>query len=457
MMANTKHMPVKGSKPGSTRTGYTRSNSLIWPVVLMAIAVIFIIAAPVNAGEQYMAGSPVLSASVAGTNEFTAGKEVQLAITVENTGLNQFKFVKTSIVDQDDLPNTAKFLTITLNPGDTPFIIKSDPQMVGDLMASNTATGTFTVRIPTDTPSGLYSLPVNLNYTYMYTADQYGTDTIQYTYKTKDVVFQIPVRIKPDVKIKVLSADVGNLNAGMEGSLNLEVMNTGHEDARKAIIVIAQNDGSPVTPTEASAYIGDFPPNGTAKAIFKASASDSAEAQTYPLDIYVKYENHDGDIVTTDPETIGVAVGKKTEFAVVSEPEPVTPGEKAVITIAYKNNGVAVARQAQARISMVDPFSSNDDTAFLGDIAPGEIKTASFLITIDKSATIKDYGIDSEVRYLDAFDNQLISDPIKVDLTVAEADGFVARLMKNPLSLAGIAIIILAIGYILYRKRSENR
>ena len=128
-----------------------------------------------------MAGSPVLSVSLAGTNEFSPGKEVQIAVVVENTGLNQFKFVKTGIVDRDDLPNTAKFLTVTLGAGNSSLIIKTDPQMLGDLKASSTATGKFTVRIPSDTPSGTYNLPVKLNYTYLYTADQYGTDTIQCT------------------------------------------------------------------------------------------------------------------------------------------------------------------------------------------------------------------------------------------------------------------------------------
>ena len=78
--------------------------------------------------------------------------------------------------------------------------------------------------------------------------------------------------------------------------------------------------GARSVPTEGSAYIGDFPAGGTATAVFRASVSDSAEAQTYPLDVYVKYENRDGDSVTSDIETIGVPVGGKIEFIIVSEP-----------------------------------------------------------------------------------------------------------------------------------------
>ncbi|PKL58645.1 MAG: S-layer protein [Methanomicrobiales archaeon HGW-Methanomicrobiales-5] len=442
-------------------TGYDKSplkqeqgNRLLWLVLLIGISALFIITAPASAGEQYMAGSPVLSASVAGTNEFSPGTEVQIAVVIENTGVNTVKFQKTGTIDRDDLPNTAKFLTVTLEPGNSPLIIKSDPQMLGDLKASNTATGKFTTRIPSDTPAGSYNLPVKLTYTYMYTAEQYGTDTIQYSYKTKDEVFEIPITIKPDVRINVVSADIQHMNAGTEGAIHLEIKNIGHEDAKKAIVIITRNDGSPVVPTQSSAYIGDFPSGGTATAIFKASVADSAEAQTYPLDVSVKYENREGDIVTSDIETIGIPVGSKIEFAIVSEPETVSPGQKKVITVRYKNTGGATAYKAQARVSMVDPFTSNDDSAYLGDIAPGETKEASFLVTVAGAATLKQYGIDSEIRYNDAFDNQIVSDPIKLGLNVAEDKGGVAGLLKNPLALAVIALVILGIGYALYRKKA---
>ena len=152
--------------------------------------------------------------------------------------------------------------------------------------------------------------------------------------------------------------------------------------------------------------------------------------------MYVKYENSDGDSISSDIETIGVPVGGKIRFVIVSDSETVIPGQKKTITVQYRNTGGATAYQAQARVSMVDPFSSNDDTAYLGDVAPGETKEAAFLVSVDKTATLKKYGIDSEIRYNDAFDNQVISDPIKLGITVTEDTGLVAGLLKNPILLA---------------------
>jgi hypothetical protein len=296
---------------------------------------------------------------------------------------------------------------------------------------------------------------VKLNYTYLQTAEQYGVDTVQNFYKSKEETFEFPVKVKPDVQVSVVSTKFDAVNAGTEGSITLTVKNVGHENGKKAILTIARNDGSPVVPTEGSAYIGDFPAGGTATAVFRASVSDSAEAQTYPLDVLVKYENSDGDSISSDIETIGVPVGGKIKFVIVSDSETVSPGQKKTVRVQYRNTGGATAYQAQARLSMVDPFSSNDDTAYLGDVAPGETKEAAFLVSVDKTATLKKYGIDSEVRYNDAFDNQVISDPIKLGLTVAEDSGLIAGLLKNPIMLAVLAAIIIGAGYVIYRKRTN--
>lgn len=451
----------KNTVPG-TRTYNTperrkgRSHSLLAFLILTGIAMAFIAIPPVSAGTQYMAGSPELSAAVGGSNELTPGKEVQLAVVIQNTGTNQFKFVKTGLVDRDDNPTTAKFLTVNLGAGVSPLIVKSDPQMVGDLLASGTATAKFTVRIPSDAKAGIYYLPVTVNYTYLYTADQYGTDTIEYRYKSINDTLSLPVKIKSDVRIDVLSQDIKGLNAGTEGYVTLVVKNIGHEDARKAIVMIARNDGSPVIPTEGSAYVGDFPSNGTATCIFKTTVDSGAEAQTYPLDVFVKYENTEGDTVTSDTETIGVPVGGKITFAIISDPQTIAPGQKKVITANFKNTGGATAYQAVGRISMVDPFSSNDDSAFLGTMAPGETKTASFLVTADSSATIKNYGIDTEVRYRDTLDNQVISDPMKLNVEVIKSKGGLSILTDNPVLLAALAVIVIAVGFLFYRRKKAQ-
>ena len=231
---------------------------------------------PVFAGTKYMAGNPEISAYIAGTNEFSPGDDVQLAIVIENTGLNEFKFVQSGIVDPQDLPNTAKFLTVTLSPGDAPLTVKSDPQMLGDLKGASSVDAVFSTKVRSDAPAGTYQLPLIINYTYLYNADQYGVDTIRYTYKQATVSISIPITIKSEVSIDVLSAAPDHLNVGNEGYLNLQIKNTGYQNGTKAIVKILRNGNSPIIPSDSSVYIGDFPIGSTVNCRYKVAVSSDA-------------------------------------------------------------------------------------------------------------------------------------------------------------------------------------
>ena len=414
------------------------------------------ITAPVMAGSKYMAGSPELSAYISGTNEFSPGNDVKLTIVIENTGLNEFKFVQSGIVDRDDQPNTAKFLTAALNAGDAPLVIKSDPQMLGDVKGASSANAIFSAKIRSDAPSGTYQVPLSLNYTYLYEADQYGVDTIQYYYKTKNETLLIPINIKPDISIDVISAVPEHLNVGTEGYIDMKIKNTGFEDGSKAVVKILRNGNSPVIPTDSSVYIGDFPSGSTVDCRYKVSVSSSAERQTYPVDVVVVYQNNEGDFITSRSDTVGIPVGGKVDFSIISPPGEMNPGNKKVITVEYKNTGDTAIYSAQARISAVDPFTSNDDTAYIGDLEAGESRAVSFVVSVDRTATVKEYGLDSEIRYRDALDNTYISDTMKVKVDVTAPQG-ITTVLSNPIYLSIIIAAVIGIVYLVYHYRRKNR
>jgi hypothetical protein len=424
------------------------------PYILIIICICLI--SPVFAGTKYMAGSPEISAYIAGTNEFSPGDEVQLTVTVQNTGLNEFKFVQSGIVDREDQPNTAKFLTVALLPGDAPLVIKSDPQMLGDVKGASNVNAVFTTKIKADAPAGTYLLPLTFSYTYLYQADQYGVDTIQYRYKTVNESITLPVTIKSEVSIQVLSAVPEHLNVGTEGYITMKIKNTGYQDGTKAIVKIARSGNSPIVPTDSSAYIGDFPAGSVAECRYKVAVSGDADRQTYPVDVMVVYQNADGDFVTSKSDTVGIPVGGKVDFTITSLPAEMNPGNKKVISVEFTNTGDTPVYSAQARISAVDPFTSNDDTAFIGDLSPGQAKTVSFVMSVDRSATIKEYGLDSEIRYKDALDNTYISDSKKITVTVTSPSGLTA-ILSNPVYLVIIIAALIGAVYLAYDYRRKNR
>ncbi|MDD1719304.1 MAG: S-layer protein [Methanoregulaceae archaeon] len=438
-------------KPGKKGPAYNLAKFGIFAALVIAIIAV----TPVSAGEKYMAGSPELTAAVSGTNEFSPGDLGIIPVRLQNKGLNEFKFVQSGIISRDDLPNTAKLMTLELLPGDSGIVVKSDPQMIGDLAGGASTLVNFNVKIPDDAKSGTFDLLLRIRYTYLDNAEQYGTDSIQYTYREMNETLLLPIKIKPDLQFSVISSETEHLNAGTEGYLTIVAQNTGSDEGKGAILKINRNGNSPIIPTDSSMYIGDFPRAADISGKFKVSVSKDAESQTYPLDVLVEYENYEGDVVETKPVTIGVPVGGKVEFSIVSDPVKVSPGEKKVIVVVYENTGGATVYNAQARISAVDPFTSNDDTAYIGTLAPGEKSEAAFEISVDGAATCKDYGLDSEIRFRDALDNSLISDPLKVQVNVIKSTGVVSFL-ANPLVLGILAVCIIGVGYAVYRRRQEN-
>ena len=252
-----------------------KANKLLYAAFIIGIFLIM----PAMADSKYMAGSPELSAYITGTNEFAPGDNVSLTIVIDNTGLNEFKFVNSGIVDREDQPNTAKFLTVTLLPGDAPLVVKSDPQMVGDLPGASNIDAVFTTKIDPDAPAGSYTLLMNYDYTYLYTADQYGVDTIQYTYKTVNGTLQIPIKIKPEVSVHILSATPDQLNAGTEGYIDMKIQNAGSEDGQKSVVMLLRNGNSPIVPVDSSVYIGDFPVGGITDCRYKVMVGPDAQSQ----------------------------------------------------------------------------------------------------------------------------------------------------------------------------------
>jgi hypothetical protein len=423
------------------------------PVVALLLLLLASVTGPAMAADKYLYGSPSLSASIAGTNEFSPGETTALTVVLTNNGLNTYKLVDPTAVARDDLPNTAKMVTAGLGTDGVPITVKSDPQFLGDIAGGKSATATFNIRIADTAAPGTYQVPLTVTYTYLQTAEQYGDDSIQYFYETKTETIPVAVTIKPDLLIDVIDVTSEHLNVGTEGYIHLTLKNIGSETAKDAVVHIVRSGTSPIVPTDASAYLGTFAPGETVTATFKASVSNDAEAQSYPLDVQVTYENSDGDTAATDTATLGLPVGGKTDFAVVSTTSSPNPGAKGVLEVIYKNIGDTTVYNAQARLSAIDPFTSNDDTAYLGDLAPGQEAAARFEVNVDADATLKTYGLDSEIRYRDALDNSQISDTMKVQVDIVKKTDSV---LTNPFAIAIVVVGVIGGGYYLFAVRRKS-
>ena len=227
--------------------------------VLILLVFIACLVTPAFAGTKYLDGSPNLTAYITGTNQYTAGSEIAIPVVIQNTGISTNYEVSSNIVNRTDIPTTAKFVTVAMGSGDAPVVIKSDPQMVGDIASEDQATVTFSAKVNADAQGGTYQIPLNISYTQYTNIDQSGLDTVRYYYEPYTVTVTVPVSIKSEVIPAVVTATSDSLVTGAQGYVNLTIRNIGSLDGSKATVQILQDTASPVSPVDTSVYIGDFP------------------------------------------------------------------------------------------------------------------------------------------------------------------------------------------------------
>jgi len=209
---------------------------------------------------------------------------------------------------------------------------------------------------------------------------------------------------------------------------------------------------------------------------FSIKVGEHAPAGTYPLRLNLSYDYQDNvrvqasKLVTSGSspalanyqvsyiyqkanQTVPliIIVKKQADFIVVNSTAVLSAGaEKAQISATYKNIGEDNVKDAIARLSIFKPFSSTDDQAFIGTLAPGEEKTVVFRLDVDSDATPKDYGINSEIKYTDINGDSVISESMKIPVVVKAA--------STSLLMPAIAILIIiaAVGGYIYRRKQKK-
>lgn len=413
-------------------------------------------AAPASAATRYLGDGPSFTATLSGNNEFIPGEDTTIHILVKNIGLNSMKQVGVGTIEPEDQQNTAKTVSIGLASAGDAVIIKTDPQMVGDIRGGNTVTVQFKAKISANATAGEYQLPLSLQYRYPRVIVQEAADVFEFTYNEAEDTLPVTIRIQPRVKAEVIEAVPEELTVGSEGYLNLKIKNAGLENGTMASVKLVRNGQSPIIPVDSTLFIGDFPSGSIVMGKYKVSVSKDSTNQTYPVDLTVSYTNREGTIVTSSKTTVGVPVNAKPAFSVISPVLEVPSGAGSTVEVQYRNDGNVTVYAAQARLSLHAPITLGDNTAYLGDIAPGDSATAQYEVVTDEAAEPMMYSFDSTLRYRDALGTSLESDTIPVQIEVVpQASGIFGGL--TVLVLGVIAAVFVLIAFLVHRRKKETR
>lgn len=271
-------------------------------------------------GQNYYTvyGSPNITATIIGSNEFDRGQTVTLNIGLMNKGkLLGYKNEKTpydsneifaaqtemklqsSVVDATDIVSS-----LSADPG-SPIEVKSISQQMGSIRSGqNSLTpAVFVIKIDKKAKAGEYNLYLNLSYDYQKDVQILNANSVTQTYDVNPrygMMTQtqtLTIKVKNQADFEIVNT-TGSLYQGGEGMIDIAIKNIGEEEARSAIAII--NPSDPLSTTDGTAYLSSIEPGSTAIAHVKIKADGAAVPKIYGVDTVLKYETPEGDTNYSD-------------------------------------------------------------------------------------------------------------------------------------------------------------
>ncbi|MDR2855346.1 MAG: hypothetical protein LBV40_04235 [Methanomicrobiales archaeon] len=422
--------------------------------VLFLILYMLCMGCVVAAGTAAMIqGAPDLEAKVVGINELVPGADVTLPIVLSNVASMASEQKTGTNTAYDSL--IAIGVKVTPHGGDGALVIKSDAIMVGDIAPGEQKQFDVYATIRQDAAPGVYNLPLTISYTYVGSTVEYKFESVQMLYRSEERVITAPITIAESVQVGLQSVSAESLNIGHEGIVILEIENTGYGTGYNTVAHYYTADGSPLASVDGTAFIGTFAPGQKEKLSFKLKVDSVAEPKEYPGGLVLEYFDSSGLSHTTDPRMFGVQVGEKLTFEIIDNQISIHPGETKTFEIEVVNTGVTTAHGAQAKASVLIPFTGVHDRYSLGDLGAGETVSAKFTIAVDAQAVAKSYKMDVFVRYKDDLGNSRVSDAMGITVDVIKRTGLDAFLHNMELMSVVVGLIVILL-YGIYTVRKDK-
>jgi hypothetical protein len=263
-------------------------------------------------------GSPDLNATIIGSNEFDRDQMATLNIDLMNKGkLLGFKNDKTPY-DSDEIyaartemklessivDATSVVASLSVDP-DSPIEVKSVSQQIGTIKSGENALAPakFDIKIDKKAKAGEYNLYLNLSYDYQKNVQIKNPDSVAQTYDVNhwygimDQNQVLKIKIKNQADFEIVNT-TGSISPGGEDMVQIEIKNTGEEEARNVKAII--NPSDPLSTTDSMAFLSTIAPGSTAVAKIKIKADSAAVPKIYGIDTVVRYETPEGDIKYSD-------------------------------------------------------------------------------------------------------------------------------------------------------------
>lgn len=328
----------------------------------------------------------------------------RIAVTVKNGGTEVARNTELSMVE---------------SPHFRPL---SNGVALGHLAPGETATATFQTTVTGAEEAGLYGVDFRLRY------EDENDNPRQSAVRTANV----SVTAGPQFD---LTTSTSALYVDSTGIVELSVTNTGSQPATDARAHLHSMESFALLSSGSS--LGTLEPGESSTARFKLEVPDRGLDGTYPLSVTVAHDDLYGNTVESETMSTDVSVGPERSFEVVNTAQ-LPAGSTQTIELTVRNTGETSLNDSEVRINTNSPFETDDDTAYVGALAPGETATVSFTVSVDSAATPKTYTLDTTIKHDNAFGENAVADVETAPVRVTESTG-------GPLSIGmtGLAALVL--------------
>jgi hypothetical protein len=209
--------------------------------------------------------------------------------------------------------------------------------------------------------------------------------------------------------------------------------------------LISESDYIHVEPTTTPQTVDELETGDIQPIKFTIRIDDNTPAGEYELKLPVTYQ-YQSNLRTNTANAVDIGLSSDTvaftleystksinlplHISIKTEPKfevskisgSLKQGSTGLINVTYTNRGETLAEDAQAKIIVMKPLSTSKSTVRLGAIGPGESQTASFDISAESDAVVKNYSIDSEVKYIDDEGKTKFSENMKVQMPIEKSE-----------------------------------
>lgn len=242
-----------------------------------------------------------------------------------------------------------------------------------------------------------------------------------------------------------LEAVETDLYVGEEGNLIGNVTNKGNRTA-EGLVLSLESTFQNINIYNPQYAVGSLEPGESTTFRYRVGVTEEAEHGPRLFELSARYRDPDGQIRNTESRDLIVEISPdRNAFAIEATNATLSPGESGTLVLTVTNMRNETVTDVQAKLFTDDPLDSEDDEAFVSELASGESKEIKLDLTAGGTAMAKEYSVSLDFRYDNARGESILSDTYRVPITVQESDSGLDVTMV--LGIVPIALILGAVGW----------